>query len=44
VNVKSDGETIDITLTSHIDWSTVFVANSQSHAGLFGCRDGHGLW
>jgi hypothetical protein len=44
VIIKGDAETVDITLTSHIKWSTVFVMNSQSHAGVFGCRDGHGLW
>lgn len=44
VDIKKDGDTVDITLTSHIKWSTIVVAQSQSHAGVFGCKDGHGVW
>ena len=44
VEIKNDGDAVDITLTSHIKWSTAFVAQSQSHAGVFGCKDGHGIW
>jgi hypothetical protein len=44
VEIKNDGDSVDIMLTSHIKWSTVIVAQSQSHAGVFGCKDGHGLF
>ena len=44
VEIKNDGDAVDITLTSHIKWSTVVVAQSQSHAGVFGCKDGHGIF
>jgi hypothetical protein len=40
VDVKHEGETIDIVLTTHIKWSTIFIEQSQSHAGIFGCARG----
>ena len=44
VEIKNDGDAVDITLTSQIKWATVLIAQSQSHAGVFGCKDGHGIW
>lgn len=44
VEIKKDGDSVDIVLTSHIKWATAVIAQSQSHAGIFGCKDGHGLF